>query len=246
MPSHSPHPVTSPVVRNLRSGQNQQKHGPSGYSQLPPAKRRVSVPAGERDSAQGGSSVASTIQGQNSTPSSSLNNSRFADITPSPTQRRSIITPTARPSTSSRNTPAPSGTSPTESTRRVESSPASGIASTPTPLRGLEILRTPNPAPEARAIITNPLQTRAAERNQRQRQWDLQTLVVSTPRSVVSGSCSIHRCGHSYVTPLQFAMGRLLELDMGNRRPFMSASDLETVTCATRRVAKASAEPPHW
>ena len=50
-------------------------------AQLPHAKRHVSVPAGARDSFQGGSCVASTIQGQNSTPSSLLNNCRFADIT---------------------------------------------------------------------------------------------------------------------------------------------------------------------
>jgi hypothetical protein len=33
---------------------------------------------------------------------------------------------------------------------------------------------------------------------------------------------------------------------MWNRRPFMSASDLETVSYATRRVAKALAEAPYW
>jgi hypothetical protein len=33
---------------------------------------------------------------------------------------------------------------------------------------------------------------------------------------------------------------------MLNRWPFMSASDLETVSYATRRVAKALAEAPHW
>ena len=32
---------------------------------------------------------------------------------------------------------------------------------------------------------------------------------------------------------------------MWNRQPFMSASDLETVTYATRRVSKALAEAPH-
>ena len=251
MPSQSPHPVTSPVVRNVRSlsnRQNQQKRGPSGNSQLPPAKRRVSVPVGERDCFQGESSVPSTNQGQNSTPSSSLNNSRIADIsqcmtsTPSATQRRSIITPTATPGTSSRSTPAPGGTS----TCRVVSSPTSGIVITPTPLRGLENLPTPIPNPEARAIITNPLRTRATERNQRQRQWQLQPQAVSTPRSVVSGSRSIHRFGHSDMTRLVFATGRLLELYMWNRRPFMSASDLETVSYATRRVSKALAEGPHW
>jgi len=159
MLSQSPNPVTSPVVRNDQSRQNQQTQGPSGNSQLPPAKRRVSVPAGKRDSSQGGSSVASTIQGQNSTPSSSLNNSRVADIIPSATHRQSIITPTTTPGTSSRNTPAPSRTTQAESTRHVVSSPASGIASTPTPLSGLENLPTAIPNPEARTIITNPLQT---------------------------------------------------------------------------------------
>ena len=33
---------------------------------------------------------------------------------------------------------------------------------------------------------------------------------------------------------------------MWNRRRFMSASDLETVSYATRRVSKALAEAPHW
>jgi len=89
MPSEGTHPITSPVeqnVRNLANRQNQQMRGLSGNSQLLPAKRPVSVPAGERDSSQGGSSVASTIQGENSTPLSLLNNSRVSDITPSATQ----------------------------------------------------------------------------------------------------------------------------------------------------------------
>jgi len=255
MPSQSPHPVTPPVVRNVRSlanRQNQQKCRPSGNSQHPPAKRPVSVLAGKRDSSQGGSSVASTIQRQYYTPSSSLNNSRVADITklvtstPSAAQRRAIITPTATPGTSSCNTLVPSGTIWTDSTHRVVSSPASGIASTPTPLSSLENLPTPIPNQEARAIITNPVRTRATEWNQRERQWQLQTQVVSTPRSVVSGSGSIHRFGHSDMTCLVFATGRLLELYMWNRRPFMSASDLEMVSYATRHVAKTLAKAPHW
>jgi len=173
-----PHPDTTPVIRNVRSlanRQNQQKRGRLGNFQLPPAKRHVSVPAGKRDSSQGGSSIPSTIQGQNSTPSSSLNNSRIADITqrvtcaPSTTQRGSIITPTATPGSSSRNTPAPSGTIQKNSTRRVVSSSASAIASTPTPLNSLEILPTPISNPDSRAIITNPLRTWATEKNQRQR-----------------------------------------------------------------------------
>jgi hypothetical protein len=147
MHSQSPHCVTPPVVRNVQTfsnRQNPQKRWPSGNSQLPPAERRVSVPPGERDSSQGESSIASTIHGQNSTPASSLNNSGVADITqpvtatPSATQRRSIITPTATPGSCSHNTPRPSGITKTDSTSRVVSSPASGISSTPTPLSGLE------------------------------------------------------------------------------------------------------------
>jgi len=166
--------------------------GLSGNSELPPANGRVSVPAGERDSSQGGSSVASTIQGQNFTPSALLINSRIADITqrmtstPSGTQQRSIITKTATPGTSSRNTPAPSGITQTDSTHRVVSRPASDIASTPTPLSGFGNLPTPIPNREARAIITNPLPMRATDRNQRQRHWQLQPQAVSTGRSVVS------------------------------------------------------------
>jgi len=134
----------------------------------------------------------------------------------------------------------------TDSTRRVVSSPACCIGSTPTPISGLEILPTPIPNPAAGATITNPLRTRATERNQRERLWQLQPQVVYTPRSVVSGSRSIHRFGHSDMTRLVFATGRLREFYMWNRRPFMSASDLETVSCAMRRVAKALAEAPHW
>jgi hypothetical protein len=162
MPTQSTHTDTTPVVRNVRNlanRQNQQKCGPSGNSQLPLTKTTVSLPAGTRDSSQGGSSVRSTIQGQNYTHSSSLNNSRVADITqrvtstPSATQRRSIITPTAMPGTISRNTPAPSGTIQTDSTRHVESNPASGIAGTPTPLSSVENLPTPIPNPEDHGII---------------------------------------------------------------------------------------------
>ena len=255
MPSQRAHPDTTTLVRNVRSLanlQNQQKRGPSGNSQLPPTKCCVSVLVGERDTSQGGSSVPSTIYDQNSTPLSSLNNSRVADITqcvastPSATLRRSINTPTATPGTSSRSTPVPRGTFQTDSTCRVVSSPASSIASTPTPLSGLENLPTPILNPEARAIITNPLRTRATERNQRQRQWQLQLQGVSTPRSMVSGSSSIYRFGLSDMTRLVFATGRLLALYMWNRRPFMSASNLEMVCYAMRRVAKALAEGPHW
>jgi len=148
IPSQSPHVDTTPVVQNVRSlanRQNEQKRGPSGKSQLLPAQRLVSVQAGERDSSQGGSSVASKIQGQNSLPSSSLNNSHVADnsqwvtSTRSATQRRSIYTPIATPVTRSCSTPAARGTS----ICRVVSSPAFAIAITPNPHSGLENLPTP-------------------------------------------------------------------------------------------------------
>jgi hypothetical protein len=41
-------------------------------------------------------------------------------------------------------------------------------------------------------------------------------------------------------------MGRLIELYMWNRQPFMSASNLEMVSYATQRAVKALAEAPHW
>jgi hypothetical protein len=84
---------------------------------------------------------------------------------PSATQRQSISTLSVTPGTSSCNTPAPSGTSQIDSTRHVVSSPTSGIASTPTPLSSLENLSTPISNPEAHAIITNLVRTRATERN---------------------------------------------------------------------------------
>jgi hypothetical protein len=144
-----------------------------------------------------------------------------------------MITPTAMPGTSSRSTPAPGGTSQPDSMRRFVSSLASGIASTPTPLRGLANKPTPIPNREVRATITNPLRMQATERNQRQRLWQLQLQAVSKPQSVVSGSRSIHRFGHSDMTPLEFAMGRLMELYMLNRQPFMSARNLEMVSFPT-------------
>jgi hypothetical protein len=166
MPSQSPHADTTRVLRNVRSltnHQNQQKHTPLGDSELPPSMRRVPVRDGERDSSHEGSFVPSTIQGQNCTPSPSLNYSRVADITQhvtstlSTTQRRSIITPTATPGTSSRNTPVPSRTILSDSTRCVVSIPASRIVCTPTPLNGLANMPTSIPNTEAHAIISNPL-----------------------------------------------------------------------------------------
>ena len=48
------------------------------------------------------------------------------------------------------------------------------------------------------------------------------------------------------MTRLVFATGRLVDLYMLNGRPFMSATDLETVSYAMRCVSKALAEGPHW
>jgi hypothetical protein len=48
------------------------------------------------------------------------------------------------------------------------------------------------------------------------------------------------------MTHLVFATGRLMELYLKNRRPFMCASDLEMVSWATRRIANALADAPHW
>jgi len=48
------------------------------------------------------------------------------------------------------------------------------------------------------------------------------------------------------MTRLVFATGGLLVFYMWNRWPFMSAIDLEMVSCAMRRVARALAEGPHW
>ena len=164
----------------------------------------------------------------------------------STTQRKSINTRTTTPGRSSRSTQAPEGISQADSMCRVESSSASSIASTPTHLSSLETLATPIPNAEARTIITYPLRTQATERNQRQTQWQLQIEAVSTPWSMVSFSRSIHRIGHSDMARLVFAMGRLLQLYMWNRWPFMSASDLEMVSYAMQRIAKELAEAPHW
>jgi len=165
---------------------------------------------------------------------------------PSATQRCSINTPTATPGTSSHSTPAPGHISQTDSMYCIVSSPASGVASTPTTPSGLENLATPIPNAEAHAIITHALPTQATERNHSQRQWQLQPQAVSTPRSVVSGSRSIDQFGYSDMTHLVFAQGRLLVIYMWNRWPFVRASDLETVSYAMQRVPKALAEASHW
>jgi len=240
------------MTPGARLVQKQQKRRSSGNSQLPPANRCLSALAGERDSAEAGSSVAYTIHHQNSTTSSSLNNSGMADIiqlvtsTPCATQRWSIHTATAMLGTRSCRTLAPGGTSQTDSTHCIVSSLESGIACTPTPLSGLEYLPNHIPNPGDHTIITNPRRMQATEQNQTHRQWQLQWQAVSTLQLAVSGGRSIHRCGHSDMTHHVFAIGRLLKLHLWNRPPFTSASDLEKVCYATRRVAKALAEVPHW
>ena len=170
MPSQSPRPDTTPVVQNvgsLANCHNQQKSGLSGNAQLLPDMRRDSVPAGKMVSSLGESSIASTIRSQNFTPSSWLNNSCVVDTitrpitsNPSATLGQSINTPTSMLGTSSHSTPTPWETSAV----CVVFSLASGIAITHTPLSGLDTLPTPISNPEARAIITNPLQTQATER----------------------------------------------------------------------------------
>jgi len=150
------------------------------------------------------------------------------------------------PLTRSRSTVVGWGTPWTDSTRHIVSSPASGIASTPTPLNSLENLPPSMPNLEARAIITNAPQIQATEWNQRSRQWQVQLQTVSTSQSIVSGSRSIQRFGHSDMTHPVFATGRLLALYMWNRRPFRSASDLEIVSNTTQHVAKPLVATPHW
>jgi hypothetical protein len=146
MHSHGPHPDMTPILRSVRSLSdplNQQKCGHLRNWQLACGKRCVSVPAGERVSFQGGSSVASQIQGQISTTSSWLNNSCVADITQcvcsnlSATQRQLWNTPTAMLGNSRCSTPSPGGMS----TRCVWSNPPPGIVITNTPPRGLETCR---------------------------------------------------------------------------------------------------------
>jgi hypothetical protein len=166
------------VIRNdwcVTNYHNPKKRRPSGDTQLSPGARYISVPAGNRHSSQAGSSIASTIQGQISTPSFSENNCSIAYVTHhgtstcSATQRCALSTPTTTPRTTSYRAPAPGGTWQTDSTHRIVSNPASAIAITPTPLSSLENLPTPILNPEAHAIITNPLRIWATKRNQRER-----------------------------------------------------------------------------
>jgi hypothetical protein len=86
----------------------------------------------------------------------------------------------------------------------------------------------------------------ATEWNQRQRQWQLQPQVGSTPQSVDSGSRGIHHLSHSDMTPHVFSTDRPLELCMWTSGPLMSASDLEMASYATQFAAKLLAQAPHW
>jgi hypothetical protein len=113
------------------------------------------------------------------------------------------------------------------------------------PLSGLENLPTRISNPEACVIITNPLRMRTRESTHRRRPWELQLQAESTPRSIVSSSCSIHPFGYSDMTGLVLATGRLLTLYMWNRQPLMCGSDLEMVTYTTRHIAKALPQGPH-
>jgi len=167
------------------------------------------------------------------------------NVTPSSTQRRSMITPTDIPGISSRSKTAPRGTPQADSPHQVVPSLASGIASIPTPLRGLENLLTPIASPDARATITNSLRTGATERIQRQTQCQLQPQAESTAQSVVSSSYSIDRFGHSDMTHLVFVTGSLMELYMWNKQPFVGASDFERVSYGTQRAGKQFSEAPH-
>ena len=63
---------------------------------------------------------------------------------------------------------------------------------------------------------------------------------------MISGSRRINRFGDSDMTRPVSTTGKLLELYIRNRRPFMSARDLETVSYATRRVLQALVAAPHW
>jgi hypothetical protein len=136
------------MTQVVRIAQKPHTHRPLWDSWLPPATTHVITLAAERHSFQGWSSVASTIQGENSIPTCMLINSGSADTTqqvtstPSVIQRRARISPMAMLGTSCYCRPASGGTIQTDSTHHVVSSLASGIASTPTHLSGLENLPT--------------------------------------------------------------------------------------------------------
>jgi len=61
----------------------------------------------------------------------------------------------------------------------------------------------------------------------------MQWQAVSAPQSAVSGNLSIHRFGYSDMMHYVFATGRLLELHMWNKWPFMGVCDVEMGRYAT-------------
>jgi hypothetical protein len=208
---------------------------------------RIAVLATKKNCSQRGSSITSTIQGQNSTTSLSLSNCALVDITwcvtptQSATQRQSTNTPSCM-----QVTPGSTRTPWTDSTCRIVCSPPSSIASTPRPLRSLEILLTCNHHPAAYAIMPNLLPMWDTQRNQKQVQWEFQLQTLSIHWLVVSSSCSIHLICHSDLTHLVFAIGRLRKLYMWNIQQYMSLSDFEMVSFATQHFAIALAESSHW
>jgi hypothetical protein len=164
---------------------------------------------------------------------------------PSTTQRRSIISPNAMPGRSCAYTPAPRATSQADLTHLVVSSTSSPTVGAPTPVRRVEYLPTPISNSDVNPIITNPLQRQATERNLNPRPWQIQLQALSTPRSMVTGSCSIHWFGQSDITRLVLSIRRSLEIYMWNTQWVMSVRDSEMVIYATWRIVKAFAEAPH-
>jgi hypothetical protein len=63
---------------------------------------------------------------------------------------------------------------------------------------------------------------------------------------MVSGICSINRFCHPDMTRLVFPMGRLRKVYMPNRCLLIWEGDVATVSNATRRIAKALDDAPHW
>lgn len=245
--------IPNSASRNIISDANRQtrhKRQSSATAPLPTTKRRVSAPSGDGNTFQGGSSVGGSFSSQGTTtthlsslPVSSsrvLDSSRRVSSAQSGTRRvrlQAIQTPSATPTSSAR-----SGTTVASSTRRVDSSPAPSGNSSPSPFVGLANQPVPITTPEARASITHPLRKAGRDANQRTKAWQIPPQAVSTPRSAVAGSRSIHRFGHSDMTRLVFHTSRHLELYMWRRRPFMSASDLEVVGYSTPRVGNTLAE----
>jgi len=219
MPSQSTHRVKYLVVRNvgsLANCQNQQKHGPSGNSQLPPAKRHVSEPAGERDSSQGGSSRSSTIEGQNSTPSSSLNNPCVADITTSATQRWSMILQPPR-----RVQVVVTDQHPVEPHRQTQ-----GIALYPAPHQALLAL------PLLSVVLTTCLPPSLIQKPARSLQIHCERDLQRAIRDRGCGNCNRTRCLH--LDQCSPGVAAILDLVTPTQRIlYLSSADSWSSTCGT-------------